>query len=84
MESEKATFDPLVAEIRLARLPAPERRRRIRQSAGVSLRTAAQALDVAPMTVLRWERGDCIPSRRQSARYRELLEALEEVAREDD
>jgi hypothetical protein len=40
----------------------------------------AAALEVAPMSVLRWESGR-EPSRAHAIAYRELLDALEEAVR---
>ncbi len=45
-------------------------------TAGVSLRDVAVALDVNPMTVLRWERGDVEPRRDSAIRYRQLLDRI--------
>jgi DNA-binding transcriptional regulator YiaG len=73
--------EALVADVRQARLPRPTERRRIREAAGVSLREIAVALDVAPLTVLRWEQGKVTPRREHAVAYRSLLEGLEEAAR---
>lgn len=75
------SYSALVEEIRAARLPDPENRRRIRDRAGVSLREMARLLGVAPMTVLRWEHGQAKPRRANAASYRELLDVLEDAAR---
>jgi DNA-binding transcriptional regulator YiaG len=58
-------------------LPPPDARRQIRDQAGVSLRAMGVALEVAPMTVLRWERGEARPSGDHAVRYRRLLDELE-------
>lgn len=68
--------EELVHRLQAARLPAPATRRRIREEAGVSLREAAQALGVHPMTVLRWETGAVVPTRSNAAAYRRLLDRL--------
>jgi predicted transcriptional regulator len=73
-------FDSLVGSIREARLPAPVVRRQIREAAGVSIREAAEQLHVAPMTFLRWERGEVEPrSRDHAIVYRRFLDALREA-----
>jgi transcriptional regulator with XRE-family HTH domain len=63
-------------KIRSARLPEPAERAGVRRAARVSLREAAAVLGVAPMTVLRWERGETTPRRDDAVRYRQLLDAL--------
>lgn len=79
-QQEKA-IQQLAASVRAARLPSPAKRKAIRNKAGVSLRRCAEALDVHTMTVLHWERGDTTPSRSDAARYRELLQMLEEAVK---
>ncbi len=81
MASEAQKIDQLVREIEAAQLPPPARRRRIRESAGVSLREAAATLDVAVMTFRRWESGRVEPRRASAIRYRQMLDALAEVTR---
>jgi len=84
MTSENAEIDQnerLIAELRLAVLPAPRERAKIRRHAGASLRDVAAPLDVSPFTVLRWERGDVEPKRRNAIRYRVLLDKLRDVGR---
>ena len=71
-------IEALAREVRDSRLPAATVRRRIRQDAGVSLRAAARALEVDPMTILRWEKGQ-EPSRSHAVAYRQLLDALTEA-----
>lgn len=70
----------LAEQVRAARLPSPPMRRSIRRAAGVSLAELAQELDVAPVTVLRWERGSSEPRRGHAIAYRRLLDALQEAA----
>ena len=85
MPSTSAAVDPgvemLADEVRRAQLPAPEERRRIRHAARVSIRRGARALEVAPMTLLRWEAGTVDPPLEQATRYRALLDALQEAVR---
>jgi DNA-binding transcriptional regulator YiaG len=70
----------LVERARAAnRLPAPWRRRQIRESARVSQRELAAALGVTVMAVNRWERGLVNPRGRYAAAYAALLEQLEEA-----
>jgi len=84
MPSENAEIDPaekLIGELRLAELPVPGERAKIRRRAGASLRDVALPLEVSPFTVLRWERGEVEPKRRNAIRYRALLDKLRDVAR---
>jgi DNA-binding XRE family transcriptional regulator len=76
MGSEPAKFDALVGRIRDSRLPSPAVRRQTREAAGVSLREGAEQLGVAPMTYLRWERGEVQPRRAHAIEYRQFLDAL--------
>jgi DNA-binding transcriptional regulator YiaG len=69
----------LVDEVRAARLPSPATCRRIREEAGVSIRDAAQALGVDPLTVIRWELSRTRPRREHAQAWRALLDALREV-----
>ncbi len=71
----------LIARVRDSHLPTPVQRRRIRTAAGVTLREMATALDVTPMTVLRWERGEVRPAHRHAAAYRSLLDGLRAAIR---
>ncbi len=78
------TMEPITTladRVRAGRLPEPDRRRAIREEAGVTIREMARALDVDSNTVHRWERGRTIPNRRNAAAYRRLLDALEEAVR---
>lgn len=77
--SAEADFNGILADVEAARLPPPSSRRRVRLAAGLTLRDVATALEVAPLTVQRWESGRCKPKRHHAQRYRELLERLEEV-----
>jgi len=80
MQSDLADLDVLAERLRGAQLPAPKRRRQIRETAGLSLREAARALGIAPMTLHRWERGQCAPRTLELAgRYRTFLDRVEEV-----
>ena len=71
----------LLARVRGARLPPPVERKRIRTAAGVTLREMASVLDVTPMTVLRWERGEVRPASGHALAYRELLDGLKGAVR---
>jgi transcriptional regulator with XRE-family HTH domain len=68
--------------IRAARLPRPERCRLLRVEAGLTLREAAAYIGVAPMTLLRWERGDARPHRQRALKYRAFLDRLERALEE--
>jgi DNA-binding transcriptional regulator YiaG len=70
----------LKAVRRRRRLPSPEKRRAIREAAGVSRREVAAALGVAPETVWRYEAGTRQPRGPARERYIDLLEGLAEVA----
>jgi len=74
-------LEALAAEVIAAKLPPPAKRRRILQQAGVSYRDVAYVLDTTAMTVMRWVHGDAEPSSRaKAARFRELLERLDEAS----
>lgn len=61
------------------RLPAPWRRRQIREDARVSQRELAEALDVSVMALNRWERGLVNPRGASAAAYAAALERLEQA-----
>jgi DNA-binding transcriptional regulator YiaG len=78
--SEPADIDGILRlanEVRAARLPSPTTARRIREEAGVSIRDAAHALEVDPITLIRWEHSRTKPRREHAQRWRSLLDALE-------
>ena len=58
-------------------LPAPWRRRQIREGARVSQRELAAALGVGVMALNRWERGLRNPRGRHAAAYASALKRLE-------
>ena len=61
-------------------LPAPSMRRALRESAGLTLRQAAEAVGVSSkMTVSRWERGLQTPRGEDRVRYSQFLRVLSEV-----
>lgn len=66
--------------VQRSQLPPPADRRRIRLEAHLSLREMAEALGVAPMTLLRWESGEAVPRRAAAQRYRTMLDSLAKVA----
>lgn len=70
----------LLSQLRAAQLPPPARRRRIRESAGASLRDLGDELGVAAITVWKWENGETTPRRDNAIAYRKLLEKLERAA----
>lgn len=73
----------LIERVRDAsRLPAPWRRRQIREDAAVSQRELAGALEVNVMTLNYWERGIAKPRGRNAARYARLLDQLAEATGE--
>jgi DNA-binding transcriptional regulator YiaG len=69
----------LVERARAAQLPAPWRRRQIRENARVAQHELAASLGVTTMTVNRWERGTTSPRGAHAAAYASLLEQLEEA-----
>jgi DNA-binding transcriptional regulator YiaG len=74
-------MNELLKRARVAnRLPAPWRRRQIREGARVSQRELAAALDVSVMTLNRWERGLVKPRGDHAAAYAAALKRLEQVA----
>ncbi len=77
--TKSAGFDELVARVQASQLPPPVDRAAIRQSAGLSLREIGDVLEVAPLTVLRWERGEACPRRENAVRYGRLLKMLHEA-----
>jgi transcriptional regulator with XRE-family HTH domain len=54
--------------------------RRIRMAAGVSARELARAVEVAPSTLARWERGETRPRGDAGLRYEAALGALADLA----
>jgi DNA-binding XRE family transcriptional regulator len=76
MACDSVKFDDLIDGIRASRLPSPAVMRKIREVAGVTIREGAEHLSVAPMTYLRWERGDVQPRREHAIAYRQFLDAL--------
>jgi transcriptional regulator with XRE-family HTH domain len=58
------------------RLPEPQLRRLIRQSAGISLADVADALGVTRSAVSRWETGDREPRDASVEAYADLLARL--------
>lgn len=69
----------LTEKLRAAQLPPPWERRAIRIGAGASQRELAHELDVTPLTISRWERGDSEPRRDKAIAYRRLLDELRAV-----
>lgn len=69
----------LAGEVQAAQLPSPAERRRIRRDSGLPLRRCAVAIDVDPMTLLRWERGQSEPRHENAIKYRQLLDTLRSV-----
>ncbi len=70
----------LIRRVKAARLPAPDERRKIRLSAGVSLEELAAELGVTPGAVSRWELGQSEPRTKNALAYRALLDALKKAA----
>lgn len=79
--SDGTAADTLVEQVLAARLPSPAIRREIREAAGLSYRRMAEALEVDPMTLWRWEKGKTTPKLEDAGRYRMLLDALAEAAK---
>ena len=59
-------------------LPPPEERRRIRQSAGASLRDIAREVGVSHTAVRRWETTRAVPREARIA-YARLLDELRQI-----
>jgi DNA-binding transcriptional regulator YiaG len=73
--------DELLARAKaVTRLPAPSRRRIIRERAGATQAELAAALGVSKQALERWERGDAKPRGQHAAAYALLLERLEAAA----
>ncbi len=69
----------LLREVEASRqLPSPPIRKAIRESAHVSQGRMGEALGVHPVTVMRWERGQCVPRGENLVAYVELLQQLGE------
>lgn len=60
-------------------MPPPERRREIREAAGLSQREIAEAMGVDTSTVHRWESGETLPRGERLRVYLDLLRRLREV-----
>ena len=68
-------------ELRQARaLAASGVARSIRIAANLSLRDAASVVLVSPSTILRWERGERVPSRAAGPAYARFLQTLLETS----
>lgn len=67
-----------------SRLPAPWRRRQIREKSRISQRELAIALGVSVMALNRWERGVVNPRGAHAATYAAALEELEQATAADD
>lgn len=79
-EATETGTSPLADLVRASRLPEPAERRRIRRTAGVSLRRVADEIGVSEMAVSAWERGEWNPSLENAAKYRTLLDELIKAA----
>ncbi len=66
-----------------SRLPSPEERRRLRESAGLSIRAFANALDISPSTLARWEGGERHPIGPHLFVYVDGLQALARAEKRD-
>jgi DNA-binding transcriptional regulator YiaG len=72
----------LLAEVQAEQaLPAPDACREIRRGAGVSQARLAAELEVAELTVARWEAGTRHPRGEMRRRYAALLDGLDQAAR---
>jgi DNA-binding transcriptional regulator YiaG len=54
-------------------LPAPDERRRLRQSAGIPIHVLATRIGVSPASIHAWERTDREPTGLQRRAYRRAL-----------
>lgn len=71
----------LVADAQPLTVPeSAELRRAIRVRAGLDMTTVARVLDVAPLTVSRWEREGRRPQDAHAAPYGRLLAVCREIA----
>jgi DNA-binding transcriptional regulator YiaG len=66
----------LADRVRAGQLPMPVVRKRIRESANVSLRVMATELGVSVMSMSRWESGGTTPTLDNAIAYRKLLDDL--------
>jgi transcriptional regulator with XRE-family HTH domain len=74
-------MDDLRGLLRLRReFPPPERRREIREAAGVSMATVAAALGVSAQTIWKWETSRAEPTPEHLQAYGDVLRLLEEEA----
>jgi DNA-binding transcriptional regulator YiaG len=64
-------------------LPASDERRRLREDAGLSIRAFANALDVSPSTLARWEAGERQPIGPHLFVYVDGLRALAKAEKRD-
>lgn len=77
-------FTEILEKSRLARsLPAPEKRRAIREAAMITQEDVATALGVSRAIVSRWESGERIPTAKHMTDYARLLKTLEEDVEAD-
>jgi DNA-binding transcriptional regulator YiaG len=73
--------EALLEQVRVQRgLPPADERKRIRESAGVSIRQLAEALGVSPMAPIRWEQGATPRDPRVAIEYVQLLIELRRLA----
>jgi DNA-binding transcriptional regulator YiaG len=71
----------LLANLRSHRkLPPPAERKRLREQAGVSLRSLAAAIGCSHVAITRWEAGAKPADPAQLIRYQRLLDELKRLA----
>jgi transcriptional regulator with XRE-family HTH domain len=76
-------LDAALSQVKQRRsLPPPSRRRLLRESAGLSQATLAQAVEVDRATISRWESGEREPEAAHLEAYLKVLERLERLAQE--
>lgn len=71
------TRERILERIRMRRtLPSPEKRREIREAAGLTLQDLADAIGVTPATIHYWEQGTRNPRPEHITAYTAALDAM--------
>lgn len=78
------TAQELAERVRASKLPPPEERARIRRKSRATLGDFAKVLQVSPMTVARWERGEIEPRLDHAVAYARLLGEIHAATRTEE